>query len=88
MFTLNLLLILLVVFCLGAIVRTLIQRKDRYQQTPNTQTMLALQMQDTMQVYCDKQQVSLNPELHLGRGITRKEVKELPIGFTPILKSR
>lgn len=88
MFTLNLLLILLVVFCLGAIVRTLIQRKDRYKQTSNAQTMLAPQMQDTMQVYCDKKQLNLNPELQLGRGITRKEVKELPLGFTPILKSR
>jgi predicted transcriptional regulator len=88
MFTLNLLLILLVVFCLGAIVRILIQRKDRYKQTYQTQTMQAPQMQDMMQAFCDKQQLSLNPELQLGRGITRKEVKELPLGFTPILKSR
>ena len=86
MFTLNLLLILLVVFCLGAIVKTLLQRKDRYRQTSNAQTMLAPQIHDLMQVYCDKQQLNLNPELQLGRGITRKEVKELPIGFTPILK--
>ena len=79
MFTLNLLLILLVVFCLGAIVKTLIQRKDRYKQTSNAQTMLAPQIHDLMQVYCDKQQLNLNPELQLGRGITRKEVKEVTI---------
>ncbi|MDI9875010.1 hypothetical protein [Flectobacillus rivi] len=50
--------------------------------------MLVPQMENTMQVYCDKQELTLNPELQLGRGITRKEVKELPIGFTPILKHK
>ncbi len=86
MFTLNLFLILLVVFCLGAIVRKLIQRKDLHDKQLNNPTNELVPMEE-MQAYCNRNNLTLNQPLQLGRGITRKEVKDLPKGFTPIIKS-